>query len=81
MRAPAPDLGDLRLADLLDADVCVLAGVRDVGLAGDLPLTGLVDEPVANPERNSTNVTVALFLSREIRSPRFACASFWKRCR
>lgn len=50
MGAPAPDFGDLGLADLVDADVCVLPGVRDVGTAGDFPLPGLVDQAIANLE-------------------------------
>jgi hypothetical protein len=48
MGAPAPDLGDLGPADLLDADV--LPAVRDIRPAGDFPLAHLVAEPITKLE-------------------------------
>jgi hypothetical protein len=51
--------GALRLADLLDADVCFLPGVRDVGTAGDLPLAGLVGQAVADLKLHRENPGLA----------------------
>jgi len=48
MRAPDPDLGDIGLADLPNANAGVLPGVRRVRSADDLRLAGLVRKAIAD---------------------------------
>src|SRR4029453_16717794 len=58
VRAPRSDLRDLGLADLLDADVCVLSvlsGVPEIGPARDLPLSRFVDEAISELELHREN--------------------------
>src|SRR4029453_4363268 len=50
MLAPDPDLGHIRLADLLYAEVGALPRIRRVRPTRDLPCSGLADEPVADLE-------------------------------
>ena len=58
MRSPDPDLGDIGLADHLNADARVFPSVRCVRSADDLPFAGLVRKAIANAKVHRKDLAV-----------------------